>query len=156
MYDVSHLCWYALKSSAETLANITDLVMGVAHIYQGSGTRLSTALSANLDTSYFSISLSLNILLTLMIVARLIVHIRNVRKAIGASEGARGLYSTTATVVTMLIESYALYAVIFLLYIVCWAIDNWAFSIFSNALGASQVCIAFTSPGSTAFKDVAF
>ena len=60
-----------------------------------------------LAVPYYAITLSLNVLLTLMIAARLIRHSRNIRKAVGSAAGG-GLYST---VVTMLVESCALYAV---------------------------------------------
>jgi len=63
---------------------------------------------------YLSISLSLNILLTLMIVIRLVMHTRNVRAVMGNPGGIGGLYKT---VITMLIESCALYAVSSLLVI---------------------------------------
>ena len=78
-----------------------------------------------------------------MIVTRLIMHRRNVRKVMGASGGAIGLYTA---VVTMLIESYALYAVAFLLYMVPWAIESWVLSIFSSVLGAVQVRGVFAFP----------
>ena len=61
----------------------------------------------------------------------------------GASGGAIGLYTA---VVTMLIESYALYAVAFLLYMVPWAIESWVLSIFSSVLGAVQVRGVFAFP----------
>ena len=56
---------------------------------------------------YFSISLSLNILLTLLIAIRLIVHAMNTRNAVGIT-GAGGMCKA---IVTMLVESCALYAV---------------------------------------------
>ena len=56
---------------------------------------------------YFSISLSLNVLLTLMIVVRLILHTRSIRTSTGKG-GINGLYMV---IVTMLIESSALYGV---------------------------------------------
>jgi len=58
--------------------------------------------------AYHSVTLSLNILLTLMIVARLVVRSRDVRIATKAPAGFSGLYRTVAT---MLIESSALFAV---------------------------------------------
>ena len=93
------------------------------------------------NTAYFSISLSLNVLLTLMIITRLILHIRNIRKTIGAPDGSSGLHTAATTVVTMLVESYSLYAVSFLLYLVTWAIDpnSPVVDIFSKPLGHVQV-----------------
>ena len=75
-----------------------------------------------------------------MIVIQLIVHTRNVRKITMASCGSIGLHtSATATVATMLIESYALYAVTLLVYIVPWAVDSAVGDIFSGLVGSIQV-----------------
>ena len=57
---------------------------------------------------YLSISVSLNVLLTLMIVIRLILHGRQIHTATGPAVGISGLYKTVST---MLIESCALFAV---------------------------------------------
>ena len=57
---------------------------------------------------YLAISVSLNFLLTLMIITRLTLQRRNVHTALGASRGIYGLYKI---VTTILIESSALYAV---------------------------------------------
>ena len=57
---------------------------------------------------YISISVSLNILLTLMIVIRLILYGRKIRAATGSLAGISGLYKTIST---MLVESCALFTV---------------------------------------------
>lgn len=89
---------------------------------------------------YFSICLALNVLLTLMIIARLVLHSRNIKKAVGASSGPVSLYST---IITMLVESSALYAIGHLLYIVPTVSDSYVASIFSSALGEIQVRATF-------------
>ena len=71
-----------------------------------------TPISAFFSLPYFAISISLNILLTLMIVIRLVLHSRDIRAATGAPSRFIGLYKT---VVTMLIECSALYTVTSLL-----------------------------------------
>jgi len=86
---------------------------------------------------YFSISLSLNILLTLMIVIRLILHGRNIRAATGSPAGVSGLYKTIAT---MLIESSAIFAVSSLLYIGLMAAENPVMDLVSPILAETQVC----------------
>jgi len=63
---------------------------------------------------YLAISVSLNMLLTLMIVVRLVLYSMNIRASTGSS-GVGGLYKT---VITMFIESSALYAVNSLLVVV--------------------------------------
>jgi len=66
------------------------------------------SLSFDFSVPYYSISLSLNVLLTLMIVLRLVLHGRNIGAAMGSPWGFGGLYKT---IIAMLIESSALYAV---------------------------------------------
>lgn len=116
-----------------SLANFADTAMGIVHI---NGDLTSSAASLNIDTSYTSICLSLNVILTLMIVARLILHSRNIRRATGTSDGTAGLYTT---IVTMLVESYALYAASLVFYIVPWALESWVVSIPAKILGPIQV-----------------
>jgi hypothetical protein len=110
-------------------------VTGIAYIYEQStdGFYLES-----LGISFFSMAFSLTILLTLMIVTRLILHSRDIRKAMGGSNqtNGRGLYTA---IVTMLIESYALYALTFVTYAVPWAIDSYVASTVSKLLGSVQV-----------------
>jgi len=89
---------------------------------------------------YYSISLSLNVLLTLMIVIRLILHNRKFRNVTGGLAGTNGLYKA---VVSMLVESCALYAVTFLLFIVPWASDDPVVNIFFPILAETQVIAPF-------------
>ena len=118
MPHVPCLCWFALKPSqnrGDVLAGITDVGAGIAYIQVESGPEGNTLPASKFGTAYCSACLSLNILLTIMIVIRLVVHVWNIRKSLGASDGPRGLYIAAATAATMLIESYALYAVALLL-----------------------------------------
>ena len=139
-------CSSPLQADGNTLINTTDAVTGVMLVYWQNSLGFGTVTAFNFTTSYYSISLSLNFLLTLMIVARLILYIRYLRKATGASGGSSGLHTCTATttVVTILIESYALHAIALLLYIVPWAVDSPVANIFSGIGGATQVCAVFT------------
>jgi hypothetical protein len=102
----------------------------------------SSAVTVSFGIPYFAISLALNVLLTLMIVIRLIIHIKNVRKAMGVhAAGTIGLYRT---VVTVFIESSALYTVTFLLYIGPWSALNYAQYLFFPPLAQIQVRAAST------------
>ena len=83
---------------------------------------------------YFSISLSLNTLLTLMITTRLILHTRSIRTAMGTRSG--GLYKA---IVTVLVESCALFAVNSILFIGLWGAHNYAERIFRSTLSQTQV-----------------
>ena len=85
---------------------------------------------------YLAISLSLNILLTLMIVIRLFLLDRSVRATAGSPGGIGGLYKTIST---MLIESSALFAVSSLLVIVPLAAGNLVAKTFYSILAQTQV-----------------
>ena len=131
-----------------TLTNktTTDVVLGIANIYYDSGMRIYSITELNIATSYYSICLSLNILLTLMIVFRLMVHIRNIRNTTGSSDGSSGLHTAAATVAMMLIESYAIYAGVLLVYIISWATNSFVVALCAGCIGAVQVRVVFTIP----------
>ena len=74
-----------------------------------------------ISLSFYVISVSLNVLLTLMIVTRLILQKRNIQNAMGTAHGSGGLYNT---IVTMLVESCAISALTYILYIVMWVTGN--------------------------------
>ena len=90
-----------------------------------------------LSTAYYSIPFSLNILLTFMIVTRLLLHKRNIRHAMGTSGRAAGLYTT---IVVMLVESYALYAIALLSYIVPWGLSSVFAAVPAQIVPSAQVC----------------
>ena len=90
---------------------------------------------------YYSVSLALNIILTLMIIARVFSHSRDVQRATGTQTTAGGLYKT---IVTMLIESCSLYAIAFL---ICMASSrNTVTNTFWPALIHVQVCAGLAFP----------
>jgi len=68
--------------------------------------------ASNPTMPYLLISIALNDLLTLMVVIRLLLHNRSIRAIVGALVGISGLHKT---IITMLVESSALYAVSLLL-----------------------------------------
>lgn len=73
----------------------------------------------DLSTPHYLLSLSLNVLLTTIIVIRLVWFRKEIKDAMGASAiTSSGLYKA---VITMLIESFALYASIFALFIGFWS-----------------------------------
>ena len=124
--------------------NIANLGMGIVFIHQTSqlgGSSDSLAISTGVP--YFSISISLNVLLTLMIVTRLVLHRRNIQRALGAQAGKSGVYTA---VVTILIESSALYAITSLLFVVPWGVGSRVAQIFLPALAQTQVCPVFPFP----------
>ena len=105
--------------------------MGVMLIYQSSvltGVEWSAL-------PWFTISLSLNIILTLMIVVRLILHTRAIRTAMGGS----GIGGLSKAIVTMLVESCALYAVSSVLVIGPWGATATIGNTFLSILPEIQV-----------------
>ena len=105
--------------------------MAIVNIYQ-------EAVSYTADWSvlpYYSISLSLNVLLTLMIIIRIALHARNTRAVMGIT-GIGGLCNT---IITMLIESCALYAASVLLIIGSWVAGSPIENFFGSILPRVQV-----------------
>lgn len=129
------------KPTAITPADVGYTAMGIMLLYQTSQPNSSIWNNVAIDfgVPYFSISLSLNILLTLLIVGRLALHRRNVRSAMGAR--ASGLYET---IITMLVESCALYAVTSLLFVVPWSVKSHVADIFLPILAEIQVSAVST------------
>ena len=101
-----------------------------------------TPVSINIGVAFFSISVSLNVLLTLMIVIRLALHSKNIKNSLGAKGGASGLYNA---VITMLVESCALYAVAFVIYIGFWRAHKPLEYVFFEILSEAQVRAVWTS-----------
>jgi len=120
------------------LMYLASLALGIMFIYQTSqpDSSLWNSVAINFGVPYFSISIGLNIILTLMIVARLVVQSRNIRMAVGAPAGIGGLYKA---IVTMLIESSALYAVNSLLFVGPWGAGSHIADIFLPILAETQV-----------------
>ena len=108
-----------------------NIAMGIVFIYQ-SAAAYALQWSA---LPYYSISLSLNVILTLMIIIRIILHARHARTAAGTT-GTAGLYHS---IITMLIESCALYSVSLLLVIGPWGAENPVTNFFLAVLPETQV-----------------
>ena len=136
------LLWVRARSFCKRVVtpstNNIHAVMGIIYTYVNSrpGSGVFDAAAFNIGLAYFSISPSLNILLTLMIVIRLAMHRRNIQNAMGTLHTASGLYNA---IVTMLIESCALYAVSSVLYIGPWGAGNHIADIFFPILSETQV-----------------
>ena len=96
--------------------NPTNIGMGIIMLYfQTRGLIGNIPVIPYFGALYLSISVSLNVLLTLMIVIRLVLHGRSVRAATGSPAGISGLCKAIST---MLIESCALFTVSSLLVVV--------------------------------------
>ena len=128
MYLASVGMYSRLRVMVMLKANADNIAMGI--------TSLILSDQFYCYTAYISISLSLNVLLTFMIVVRLLLHSWNVRTATGSQAGTGGLYKSIAT---MLIESSALFAVSSLLTVVLWAIGHPVSNVFTPILAETQV-----------------
>ena len=135
------------QTNCDAFVNVIDTAMGILYCHQSVG---QDSFVAAYIAAYFSICASLNVLLTLMIAGRLALHNRNMRNAIGASSGAGGLYKA---IITMLVESSAVYAISCLLYMVPSISGDFAiFGLSSIPVGEIQVRTIFTFPrGSDTF-----
>ena len=106
-----------LFRSVALRADVIDVVVGVVMlIHQAGGPNSSVwgSVGHSFFRIYISVAVSVNVLLTLMIVTRLVLHSRSIRAAMGTPGGIGGLYKT---VITMLIDSCALFTVSSLLVI---------------------------------------
>ena len=123
--------WVHHKSEMTLRTDIGCIAFGIAFVYQSLG-------PAGITWSglpYYGISLSLNVLLTLMIVVRLTIHTRNTRTALGMT----GIGGLSKAIVTMLVESCAIFAVSSLLVIATWG-KSPIVNIFLPILYQTQVC----------------
>jgi len=117
-------------------ANVMNAAIGIMVVIGQTGG--SQYIAAYFTLPSLSISLSLNVLLTFMIIVRLVLHSRDIRAILGAPLGRMsGLYKA---IITMLIESCALFAVSSLLVIGMLVTGNHALSIFMPILAETQVC----------------
>lgn len=139
-------CWIIYSSNCWVIAfpclmYFAAIAMGITYIYE---TSLPGFIDSDVynDTfmSFSTISLSLNVILMLMIVARLILHRRNIKKAVGSLTGTSGIYMS---IIAMLVESYAIYDVTFLLYIGTSSGSSYAATVFAILLGETQVIAPF-------------
>jgi hypothetical protein len=119
---------------------VTPLIAATGFLLSYYWASLSFDKATKIGTPYFSISLALNIILTLMIVTRLVLHYRSIRDALGFVVRLKRLYGA---IVSILIESAALYAVSFILYMGPWIAGNDSQLIFLPILTQTQVCAVF-------------
>ena len=120
--------------------NVYDTAIGIVYLYVQVlpfGDRIP---DRTFGTAYYSIALSLNVLLTFMIITRLALHHKNMRSALGAQNGASGLYKT---IIVILVESGALYAASFLLLLGPWAARSVSQLVTFQILPEVQVRVLF-------------
>jgi hypothetical protein len=135
-------CSIVRQAGGDTLTDIVGVAVGIAYIYQESGI-VYNVISLDLGTSYLSLWISPKVILTLMIVTRLFLHRRKFRKAMGALDRSSGLYTAA---IALLVESFALSTIAYLLYIVPRVAKLWTVGPFSNVLSLVQVRASFAFP----------
>ncbi|CAA7264858.1 unnamed protein product [Cyclocybe aegerita] len=124
-------CWVIWSATGITIAYVAiafpalmllaSFVMGTLWTLQSSqpGLSLYSALPMAYGTSYYVISLSVNIILTILIATRLLLYRRKMMATIAPEHGTE--YFSLAAI---FIESAALYSVFAILFIITYAIDN--------------------------------
>ena len=127
----SSLGMHVSSLEISVMANVLNAAMGILLTYQYADQ--TPGLWAGLP--YFSLSLSLNVLLTLMIIIRLILHARNTRTALGMT----GIGEFCKAIIAMLVESSAIYAVSSLLVIGPWGAGNYTANAFFLIIAQTQV-----------------
>jgi hypothetical protein len=121
-----------------------NAAMGITWIYEYSQTWFYVSpIGYKAYLSYFSISLALNISLTMLIITRLFQHRRNLQNVVGGSSELSGLYNS---VITTIVESYAPYTVVSALNLGLLAVSSPFQSVFFPALSYSQVRVPSTFP----------
>ena len=116
-------------------ANLINTVMGILYLVTGSKDTSYSSVVTDFGLPYLSISASLNILLTLMIITRLILQARDTRTALGIT----GIGGLCKAIVTMLIESCTLWAMSSLLTISPWVAGYHDLLAFVPVLAQTQV-----------------
>ena len=112
--------------------------MGIMTLYKTSrpDSSLFSGITVSFGLPYFTISVALNVLLTLIIACWLLLHDRNLKEAIGFHSGISSIYRS---IVTMLVESCALYAIVSICFIVPYAMSDHASAIFLSMLSRVQI-----------------
>ncbi|KAF9464030.1 hypothetical protein BDZ94DRAFT_1136969, partial [Collybia nuda] len=110
--------------------------MGIMTLFQSTrpDAHLWLSLDVNFALPYFSISSALNITLTILIIVRLIMHQRSFRLVLGRRSAAQ-----YADIITMLIESSAVYAISSFLFIGPFGGGNSVALVFLPILSQTQV-----------------
>ncbi|KAG6911288.1 hypothetical protein DXG01_002127 [Tephrocybe rancida] len=125
--------WLAI--SFPGLLLLGSFVMGTLWTLQSSqpGLSLYSALPVAYGTSYYAISLSVNIILTLLITLRLLLYRRTVMKSL-PEDHAREYVS----LLTIIVESASLYSIFALIFLITYAINTPVNSVFLTVASFTQ------------------
>lgn len=117
------------SNTHHTLGSSIALMVSVAHAEES----FWAAASVSLGIAYWSVSVGLTILFTSLIIIKLLIGRRNIRGING------GLSATYLTVVSMLVESAALYSGWALVFLITYARGSAIQNILLPPLGQIQV-----------------
>ncbi|KAF8640860.1 hypothetical protein AX17_000508 [Amanita inopinata Kibby_2008] len=124
-------CWVIWTSSGKFVAYavvafpvillLSSFVLGTIWTLQSSqpGLSLYSAVPIAFGTAYYVVSLSVNVVVTVLIILRLILHRRVILESLPAEHAKH--YLSLATIV---VESAALYSVFALIFIISYALNN--------------------------------
>lgn len=120
------------------LIALGDITMGSLYLYQLSspGSHLFTQEAIDFGLPYFVLSTSLNIVLTILLCSRLIYHQRAISK-VGANVRVHGL--PYMSIVSILVESSAIYAVFSIIFIATYAAEQVSAALALPLLAQAQV-----------------
>jgi hypothetical protein len=134
--------------SVRPISTISDwsIATGTGFMYYAlhPGSSILNPLAIKFGTSFFSLSVALNLILTLMIIGRLLYLRQSIRKALGRKHAER-----YTSIIAMLIESSSLYTTLGLIYIILYALGDPAQNFFLPALGVAEVCSSTGAMGSS-------
>ena len=111
------------------------LVLGILYLVQSRESSITTAADFTLASG--CMSLSINVVVTLLISGRLLLFRRRVLHILGTSH-----VSQYATFSAILIESACMYTIYLLLFVVTLAINNPVFFVFAQSVGQVQVSLS--------------
>ena len=113
-------------------------VMGTLWTVKSSqpGLSLYSKLPMAYGTSYYIISLGVNILITILITIRLLLYRRRVIATLPPEHGKH--YFSLATI---MVESAALYSVFALIFIITYVLNNPSNQVFMGVASSAQVCL---------------
>ncbi|KAJ7091128.1 hypothetical protein C8R44DRAFT_750620 [Mycena epipterygia] len=137
IYQASRVSGYT-AIALPAVMSLASLVLGILWLKQVGTVSASPwdTPGINYTTPYFAMSLALNILVTLLIVVRLMLHRNRINqtRAMGTNHGAQ--YTSFAA---MIIESAAIYSIFSLLFLVPFTMGHPLSQLFLQALSPVQI-----------------
>jgi hypothetical protein len=139
--DASSVLWYDQFIYLICFAQLiySFLAMGTLWTLQSSqpGLSLYSKLPLAYGVSYQAISLSVNVILTILITIRLLMHRRTIMNSLPEDHAKQ--YISLATII---VESAALYSVFAVIFLITYAVNNPINQIFLSVASSSQVDFA--------------